>query len=109
MQSYSVRIVFCGHTHSPMIIRLDAEDGKPREEKTRAVNIGGGGSWIFNPGSAGQPRDGSTRPSYAIFDSESGDLEIKRFAYPVEKTMDKTLKRNLKNDRMLVGYMKRGR
>jgi protein phosphatase len=49
------------------------------------------GNLIVNPGSAGQPRDGNPRPSYALFNSEDGSFKLKRFDY------DRTgLRRDLK-------------
>ena len=54
-------IVFMGHTHRPWI---------HRNAHTLMVNVG----------SVGLPRDegGGSRPSYALFDSKTGAVEIKR-------------------------------
>ncbi len=49
------------------------------------------GKLIVNPGSAGQPRDGDRRPSYAIFDSDRKSFEFMRFDYDRD-----LLKRDLK-------------
>jgi len=48
-----------------------------------------GGKWIINPGSVGQPRDGSPDASYAILDVEEGQWEYRRVAYPVAETQRK--------------------
>jgi diadenosine tetraphosphatase ApaH/serine/threonine PP2A family protein phosphatase len=48
-----------------------------------------GGKWIINPGSVGQPRDGSPNASYALLDVEEGQWEYRRVAYPVEETQRK--------------------
>jgi putative phosphoesterase len=56
-------IVF-GHTHYPVVWR-------------------DGGKAAVNPGSVGQPRDGSRGASWALWDSESGDVEIRRETYDV--------------------------
>ncbi len=48
-----------------------------------------GGNLIVNPGSSGQPRDGNSKPSYAVFETETQSFELKRFTYD---------KSHLKND-----------
>lgn len=55
--------VFLGHTHYPM------------DRKSPNVRV-------INPGSAGQPRDGGW-PSYAVYDTETKKVEIKRVPYDV--------------------------
>jgi putative phosphoesterase len=60
-------IIVLGHTHVPFVKRVD--------EKL-----------IFNPGSAGQPRDLDCRASFAVLDTETLDVEIKRVDYDIERT-----------------------
>lgn len=59
--------VLLGHTHLPMVRRLD-------------------GKIVVNPGSVGQPRDGDPRASYAVI--EDGVVALERIAYDVERTVD---------------------
>jgi putative phosphoesterase len=54
-----------GHTHLPMLRRL-------------------GPRLVLNPGSAGQPRDGDPRASYAVI--EDGIATLKRVRYDVDRT-----------------------
>jgi putative phosphoesterase len=58
--------VLLGHTHLPMARRV-------------------GRRMIVNPGSVGQPRDGDPRASYAVL--EDGEVQLKRAAYDVERTV----------------------
>lgn len=58
--------IMVGHTHFPMFYR----------------------SRIVNPGSAGQPRDGFWKPWYALLDTESSNVEFKRFSYDSQKVVD---------------------
>jgi diadenosine tetraphosphatase ApaH/serine/threonine PP2A family protein phosphatase len=44
---------------------------------------------IINPGSVGQPRDGDPRASYAIYDSEVGQVRLHRVAYDITATQTK--------------------
>lgn len=50
---------------------------------------------IMNPGSVGQPRDGDPRSSYAIFDSDSGDIEHFRIAYDIAAVQEAVRKAGL--------------
>lgn len=63
-------ILVLGHTHVPFIRRIDER-------------------LVFNPGSVGQPRDFDSRASYAILDTKTKELEIKRVEYDIEKTAKK--------------------
>jgi putative phosphoesterase len=51
--------VILGHTHVPMVQRV-------------------GSVTVINPGSCSQPRDGEPRGSYAILDTETRDVHIRR-------------------------------
>ncbi len=57
-----------GHTHFPVLGEYE-------------------GMIYLNPGSVGQPRDGDPRASYAVY--HEGRFELKRLAYPVERTVEK--------------------
>lgn len=43
------------------------------------------GKTVLNPGSVGQPRDGNSDAAYAIINTESGDYNLKRVSYDIEK------------------------
>jgi putative phosphoesterase len=58
-------ILIVGHTHMPFIKRFD-------------------NGMIVNSGSVGQPRDGDPRANYVLFDSDTGDFQIRRVSYDVE-------------------------
>ncbi|MFQ5956856.1 MAG: metallophosphoesterase family protein, partial [Candidatus Brocadiales bacterium] len=67
LEGVNADFVFLGHTHLPMII------------KRRKL----GRTTVINPGSVGQPRDGSPLASYTIW--EDGHVEIKRVEYDLDK------------------------
>ncbi|MFQ5862627.1 MAG: metallophosphoesterase family protein [Candidatus Brocadiales bacterium] len=69
LEGVNADFVFLGHTHQPMIV------------KRRKL----GNTTIINPGSVGQPRDGSPLASYALW--EDGQVEIKRVEYDLDKTL----------------------
>ena len=58
-------ILILGHTHHPMVIQS-------------------GRGLILNPGSVGQPRDWNPSACYALFDVESGKVELHRVPYDFE-------------------------
>lgn len=60
------RGIVLGHTHIPHV--EDAED-----------------CLVINPGSVGQPRDGDSRASYAIFNTDSNKVEIRRVPYNIDE------------------------
>jgi putative phosphoesterase len=50
---------------------------------------------IINPGSVGQPRDGDPDSAYAILDTGSGKIELKRIRYDIEKVIEDMLAAHL--------------
>jgi protein phosphatase len=61
------RYIMVGHTHFMMIYR----------------------NKIINPGSAGQPRDFSGKPSYAVIDTENDTIIMKKFSYDSDHMLSK--------------------
>ena len=60
----STDLVVLGHTHVPFIVDLP-------------------GGRVVNPGSVGQPRDGDSRASFAVLDTESRRCDIYRVEYDI--------------------------
>jgi putative phosphoesterase len=59
-------VIVCGHTHRPFDKRVEG--------------------WRFiNDGSAGKPKDGDARGSWALLDTMSGELAIRRVEYNVDR------------------------
>ena len=61
------RFIMVGHTHFMMIYR----------------------NKIINPGSAGQPRDFSGKPSYAVIDTGNDTIIMKKFSYDSDQMLSK--------------------
>ncbi len=78
---------FFGHSHRPGFFRLRGGEvffspgGKIRPAADERL--------LVNPGSVGQPRDRDRRASFALYDRESGSIEIVRVEYPVKKVQRK--------------------
>jgi len=50
---------------------------------------------IVNPGSVGQPRDENPASAFAVFDTVSGKIQLKRIRYDVEKVIEDMLAAHL--------------
>jgi predicted phosphodiesterase len=85
------RVCLIGHSHISLFFTRP-DDSKTSQ--THGAQAGDGalldlaaGSWLINPGSVGQPRDGDPRAAYAIIDDNR--VELKRIRYPVEETIER--------------------
>lgn len=63
-------LVITGHTHIPFIRKFES-------------------GMIFNPGAVGQPRDGDSRASYALLDSKTGNVTIRRVEFDIRAVQAK--------------------
>lgn len=76
-------ILILGHTHHPLI--KDIGQGR-----------------LLNPGSVGQPRDGLPSASYAVIDTHTGDIVLKRADYDTTAYSEKL--RNAGVDERVIRY-----
>jgi len=79
-------VCFFGHTHVQIVYWLSGSDFDvivtgPDEETT--IRVEEGRRYLINPGSVGQPRDGDARAAFAVFDSDRGEVTLRRVTYPV--------------------------
>jgi len=87
MEFIGVNALFMGHTHIPFKVEKN-------------------GNLICNPGSVGQPRDGDSRASYVVYDSEIHSVEFHRVPYDLTSTIDGIRKHHFSTElgeRLLVG------
>ncbi len=114
-------ITFSGHTHKPsaylytkekrnisasVFIPTDQFDNRlmlvERETMERLetfdVSLNSGQRYYINPGSVGQPRDGTPKASYMIYDTLSKQASLKKAAYNTEVVKKKVLKATLPFD-----------
>lgn len=82
-------VTFFGHTHvqGGFFLRDDRVamlQVKPEGEQPYSkVTIEAGATYMLNPGSIGQPRDGDTRAAFAIADLPNNSVEFWRVAYDI--------------------------
>jgi diadenosine tetraphosphatase ApaH/serine/threonine PP2A family protein phosphatase len=98
-----------GHTHYPAVfqwfggvmegVRVGGSIGPELELRPDVT-------YLVNPGSVGQPRDGDPRAAYAIVDVPAGRIEMVRLPYAVDIAQEKIRKAGLPDplaDRLALG------
>ncbi|MFQ5963925.1 MAG: metallophosphoesterase family protein [Candidatus Scalinduaceae bacterium] len=111
-------ITFAGHTHKPaaylytkqkrdvnasVFIPVDQYDNRlmlvERESMERLevfdVILNAGQRYYINSGSVGQPRDGTPKASYMIYDTDTQKISLKKSEYNTEAVKAKILKAGL--------------
>jgi predicted phosphodiesterase len=102
---FNKQICFIGHSHSPIIVKKFNDEHCFVHDNTHS-EIEKGFKYILNIGSVGQPRDGSNKACYLIYNTKDKMVSLKRVAYDFEKTQAKMKKRGLPQfliDRLAVG------
>jgi diadenosine tetraphosphatase ApaH/serine/threonine PP2A family protein phosphatase len=93
---FRTRYCIVGHTHVPQAYSLDKEDNCTATRFLPTVKlIAGETRLIVNPGAIGQPRDRNPGASYAVFDAETGIIQLRRVSYDIRLTQDKIMKSGL--------------
>lgn len=88
-QATSAPICFFGHTHRPTIFCEKGGKCSPQpihydSEGQFTLTLEPECRYLINPGSVGQPRDLDWRAAYALFDTETHELMLRRVAYDVQ-------------------------
>jgi len=101
-------LCFFGHSHFPVIFGLspDAIHTFLTDAPVFRIRLEPGMRYLVNPGSIGQPRDGSPLASFAIYDSDRGTVSIHRVPYGVLRVQQKILAAGLPRplaDRLALG------
>ncbi len=95
--SQTTFISFNGHTHVPGIWEENPETLGVRSLKPgdKPVRLDPSKRYIVNVGSVGQPRDGDSRASYALYDYEQHLLVMRRVEYDIKKAQARYKKAGL--------------
>ena len=83
------KICFVGHTHDLDLIEFDGQQVERRSLGEERLTLDDNLQYIINIGSVGQPRDGSNQAKYALFDPDTGELEIRYVDYDIAATVEK--------------------
>jgi predicted phosphodiesterase len=85
-------IVLVGHSHVAMAVTRNEgrlEGGLVPEGAVLELNPGT--TWLLNPGSVGQPRDGDPRASWLLLDLDRNQATYQRTEYPIAETQREIL------------------
>jgi predicted phosphodiesterase len=108
------RVCFFGHTHQAVVYRAPADNWTSPLQMQGAQMPEGGTfeleddwKYLVNPGSCGQPRDGNRQARYAIFNTDSQQVQVFAIDYDWNAArkaiIDAGLPRML-GDRLLQGH-----
>jgi predicted phosphodiesterase len=94
MREQASRVSFIGHSHVALFFVAEAGDGDERLE-ARGAQAGAGTdldvgrhTWLINPGSVGQPRDGDPRAAWLELDTDAWSATYHRVGYEVDRAAE---------------------
>ena len=94
LQVMAGTVGFFGHTHSAEYF-VQREAGELPEHWPSPAggvcSVEVGCKCLINPGAVGQPRDGNPQAAYAIYDEESGQIELRRVDYDIAAAQQKMI------------------
>ena len=82
------RVSLIGHSH--VALSFDRQEGAAPTGATRKKGSEldvGGGRWLINPGSTGQPRDGDPRAAWLLLDTDRWTASYRRADYDIAGAM----------------------
>ena len=87
--AFDGQICFFGHTHRPAVFKESGDSisiipAVYNEQQSCTIELEQHCRYLINPGSVGQPRDFDWRAAYALLDTETNTLTLRRVAYDVE-------------------------
>jgi diadenosine tetraphosphatase ApaH/serine/threonine PP2A family protein phosphatase len=87
---FATPICFVGHSHIPVLFRLNPSGKVAIEMLTKDEPLTlGADRVIVNPGSVGQPRDRDPRSAFALFDTDTLAFTHRRVEYDIAATQAK--------------------
>ena len=104
-------LTFFGHTHLQggfiwNHARVETICKTPAEEERQTLELDAECSYMINPGSVGQPRDGDPRAAYVVYNDEERFLIYYRLPYNVQRAQEKIRNAGLPHllaDRLAAG------
>lgn len=91
-----VRVCFFGHTHRRALWQRDIRGKVALQELSQPkVSLSRDSHYLINPGSVGQPRDGSPEAAYAVYDDEEFSIHFKSVPYDISRTQRRILQAGL--------------
>ena len=99
----TVPITFFGHTHIQGLFRLRAglvdavypQYASIANKETWEFELESGSTYMMNPGSIGQPRDGDWRAAFAVYDTDARAMTFCRVPYDLRSAQERIFSANL--------------
>jgi len=104
LKSCGFDLVFVGHTHIPLVYRMNNEGIRMLFDEK--IKLEAGSRYIVNTGSVGQPRNEDNRACAVLYDNEEKTIEYIKLGYDIEKAQEKILTAHL--PAFLAERLKRG-
>lgn len=103
LTSSAVKVTFFGHTHVQGLFSLRSglcENIYPEypsiaKQEAWEIQLEPTASYMINPGSVGQPRDGDWRAAFAVYDSERRAVTFFRVPYDLRSAQERIFAANL--------------
>jgi diadenosine tetraphosphatase ApaH/serine/threonine PP2A family protein phosphatase len=89
------RFCFVGHTHLPVLVRLNQKTGRMDVVREPRVTIEDNCRYFVNVGSIGQPRDHNPDACMVLLDEEAATVEFIRAPYDIGASQEKILSQGL--------------
>lgn len=86
LQVLQKRVCFLGHSHVPISFFMGEAITYSLDS---VIRLNPGIKALVNVGSVGQPRDDNPRASYAVYDTNTSIIEIRRQEYDIESAVKK--------------------
>lgn len=91
LEEQNVHLCFFGHTHCPGIFSADSSMNVDDFQNTARFTLDDRKTFLVNPGSVGQPRDGDRRASFGLFDTATREFELVRAPYLFKLAAEKVI------------------
>lgn len=98
LDAASRRLCFFGHTHLPVACARAAADApletvvpETASADPTVITLDAQSSYLINPGSVGQPRDGDPRAAYATLELDANEVRLLRVPYRVDVAQQKII------------------
>jgi diadenosine tetraphosphatase ApaH/serine/threonine PP2A family protein phosphatase len=95
LKALAQKACFIGHSHIPAVYSLRPTGELSYETAFAEVSLQGGGRFLINVGSVGQPRDGNASAAYGLYDDEKGLFFLRRVRYDIGAAQRKILSAGL--------------
>ena len=89
MEDMAERLCFIGHTHTLEIVAYDGNLIESNALPEGLTRLHPENKYIINIGSVGQPRDGSNKAKYVIWDSSENTINVRFIAYDIAAVVRK--------------------